>query len=798
MKFIILVFSFFLIIYQGKAQEVLVVDLKTGFPVDGVIIRSEKSGVLTNHDGKANLNVFSDKEILFFHHPSYETLRTDKIRISQRQFFVKLTEKPLAIEEVVVSVSRRPENRSEIPNRLILIGSENVMRYQPQTSADLLAVNGEVFIQKSQQGGGSPMIRGFSANRLLLVVDGIRMNNAIFRSGNLQNVVSLDANMIENTEVILGPGSVIYGSDAVGGVLSFNTFGPRLSTGNRGYSEHSIKTGYASANHAKTIHGRFAFGQQKWGFLLSGTFSDFDHLRMGKSGPDKYLRKEYVLPGFFAGKDSIVKNNNQREQLFSGYQQINLMSKFRYLPNPRTDINLGFHYSTTGDVPRYDRLIVYRNNSLRYGDWYYGPQQWMMFSGKIDQTTNFLLFNRFAFIIGYQRFAESRNDRNINSPMLYHRGETVDVNTTTIDFTKNISRKTVVSYGFEFARNKINSVGTVKNLLTSEVAPIGTRYPDGSVYHTYAAYLSGKINLTNNTILNSGIRFTVTHLDGKFDNRFYQLPFSEFSSNNQAVSGNIGLIWNPSGDWFVNLVASSGFRSPNIDDIAKVFDSEPGNVVVPNQALKPEYAYNLEARFTVPLRGKGKAEVSIFNTWLIDAMVRRPFSFNGQDSMLYNGLMSRVEALVNTDKARILGVSALLEYRIMSRIWFKNSFTLIRGEDSDGFALRHVPPAFGVSRLAYTNEKWNAEINASYNGTIPFSRLSPDERDKPYLYLLNENGNPFSPKWWTLNFVSVWNMTESVRISWGLENILNKRYRPYSSGIAAGGRSFILSGSINL
>jgi hemoglobin/transferrin/lactoferrin receptor protein len=797
MRFIILFFSYFFILYCIQAQDVTVTDYKTGAPIDGVIIRSEKSGVQTNQEGKAILDEFADREVLYFHHPSYEILRIDKVRISQRQYTIRLTEKPLAIDEVIVSVSRRSENQSEISNKLILIGNDNVLRFQPQTTADLLTVNGEVYIQKSQQGGGSPMIRGFSANRLLLVVDGIRMNNAIFRSGNLQNVISLDANMIENTEVILGPGSVIYGSDAVGGVLSFNTFRPKLSTGNRWFSEHLLKTGYASANQAKTIHGRFAFGQQKWGVLFSGTFSDFDHLRMGKNGPNEYLRKEYVIPDFFSGKDSIVKNKNPREQIFSGYQQVNLMTKFRYLPNPLTDINLGFHFSTTGNVPRYDRLIVYRNNTLRYGDWFYGPQQWMMFSGKLEQKINFLLFDKLTFIAGYQQFTESRNDRNINSPLLYHRGETVDAGTASIDFFKNFSGENVVSYGFEFVRNKISSVGTARNLITSEVTPLGARYPDGSVYQTYAAYMSGRANLAPRIILNSGFRFTETHLDGRFDNRFYQFPFTGFQSQNKAFNGNIGITWNPSGNWLVNLIAASGFRSPNIDDIAKVFDSEPGNVVVPNPSLKPEYAYNLEARISGNINGNGKVEVSIFNTWLIDAMVRRPYSFNGQDSILYNGVMSKVEALVNRDNARITGVSALFDYPILHRFWLKNSLTLIRGEDSDGYALRHVPPTFGVSRLVYVAKKWNAEVNATYNGKIPFSRLSPDERDKPYMYIPDEKGNPYSPRWWTLNFVSVWEINKYFKASCGLENILNKLYRPYSSGITAGGTSLNLSLSMD-
>src|SRR5690606_22275722 len=99
---------------------------------------------------------------------------------------------------------------------------------RPQTAADMLAGSGEVFVQKSQLGGGSPMIRGFATNRLLYAVDGVRMNTAIFRAGNLQNVINLDPFATESVEVIFGPGSVMYGRDAIGGVMSFQTLMPRL------------------------------------------------------------------------------------------------------------------------------------------------------------------------------------------------------------------------------------------------------------------------------------------------------------------------------------------------------------------------------------------------------------------------------------------------------------------------------------------------------------------------------------------------------------------------------------------
>ena len=138
-----------------------------------------------------------------------------------------LTEKTL--EGVVVSANKWEQKLNEVPNKIVKINKNDILRNNPQTSADLLGQSGNVFIQKSQLGGGSPMIRGFATNRVLLVADGVRMNNAIYRSGNLQNVISIDPLSTETAEVIFGPGTVIYGSDAIGGVMDFHTLQPRFS-----------------------------------------------------------------------------------------------------------------------------------------------------------------------------------------------------------------------------------------------------------------------------------------------------------------------------------------------------------------------------------------------------------------------------------------------------------------------------------------------------------------------------------------------------------------------------------------
>nr|MCU0385755.1 TonB-dependent receptor plug domain-containing protein [Flavihumibacter sp.] len=117
------------------------------------------------------------------------------------------TEKIQELGEVVISFNKWEQQLNEVPNKITKINRTQIQLQQPQTAADMLAQSGSVFIQKSQLGGGSPMIRGFATNRVLLVVDGVRMNNAIYRSGNLQNVISIDPLALEAAEVVFGPGS---------------------------------------------------------------------------------------------------------------------------------------------------------------------------------------------------------------------------------------------------------------------------------------------------------------------------------------------------------------------------------------------------------------------------------------------------------------------------------------------------------------------------------------------------------------------------------------------------------------
>jgi len=128
--------------------------------------------------------------------------------ITKNNSIIYLKPKVESLNQIVISASKFEQSKRDIPQTIVSMSAKEIALANPQTSADLLENTGHIYIQKSQLGGGSPMIRGFSTNRLLISVDGVRMNNAIFRGGNLQNIISIDPFAIQSTEVTLGAGSV--------------------------------------------------------------------------------------------------------------------------------------------------------------------------------------------------------------------------------------------------------------------------------------------------------------------------------------------------------------------------------------------------------------------------------------------------------------------------------------------------------------------------------------------------------------------------------------------------------------
>ncbi|MEO9871265.1 TonB-dependent receptor [Ekhidna sp.] len=789
-------FSFLLLLTLSFsfAQNVLIVDDATDKPVTDVFIYHENKEDIayTSEKGIADISSFP-KGLIFFQHPSYYQ---QSVAYLGSDLKIALKEKIMSFNEVVISANKWEQEEESVSQQIMTVSKKSIQFQNPQTSADLLANSGQVFVQKSQLGGGSPKIRGFSANSVLLVVDGVRMNNAIFRSGNLQNVINVDANALESSEVIFGPGSVIYGSDALGGVMDFHTIEPQWSSDNVMDVSANALARYSTAANERTGHLDFSLSKKKVTFFHSSSFTAFDDLKAGsnrKNGyQDEFKRNFYVQR--VDREDQLVSNSEVNLQKFSGYNLFNTISKIKFRLSKDIDIGYGFYYSTTSDIPRYDRLTLPLNSSsdsLEVAEWFYGPQKWMMHNLKVNYYNVNKLFDQARVTLAYQKFEESRNDRDFGDNRLRTRTEMVDMYSISLDFDKELNSSNLY-YGIDFFYNDVHSEGTRKNLDTDSISTVTPRYPDGgSEYTSFAVYGSFVNQLSDMITLNTGARLNTISVSGKTLNEDAgAFAANDFNLTNTAVNGSIGLVINTSNNDKFSYNLSSGFRSPNIDDVGKIFELDDNILIVPNENLKPEYTLSNEVsyqrksdRFLLHIVG--------FYSRLYDAIVRGEFDIpnsSASDSL-------EIRAQVNADQAEIYGGSILLKAEISSDLAIGNTITYTDGKDlSNNEPLRHTTPIFGRFTLSHRAKKIRSELFVDYNANygrkdIPSSEID----DKPHLY--TDSG---TPGWYTINIKSSFQVNKHLNMNIGVENILDSHYRPYSSGISAPGRNFIFALRANI
>ncbi|WP_124978801.1 TonB-dependent receptor plug domain-containing protein [Nonlabens xiamenensis] len=781
----------------SSAQTAVVKHADTNEVLPSVIVYNKDKSVsaITDFEGRVDLSGFDEEEKIYFQSMAFKTYVLTKRSIDDSLVIVYLQPSSERINPIVISASKFEQRKQDIPQKIISTKRKEILRNNPQTSADLLQQSGQVYIQKSQQGGGSPLIRGFSTNRLLITVDGVRMNNAIFRGGNLQNVISIDPLSVERTEVILGPGSVVYGSDAIGGVMNFYTLQPKFEADSTSFAGNALIR-YATANEENTAHLDFSYSSKKFATATSLSINSFGDLTMGSHGPDEYLRPQFVDRR--DGEDVLIDNPDPKRQVPTAYDQYNLLQKFRYRPNLRWEFDLGIIYSATSDFSRYDALTRFRESgNPREAQWYYGPQKWLLTHLKATHRGNGRWYDKAVFTQAYQRFTESRNNRSFMDSELFQNKEQVDVISSSLDFERRNRENNVLFYGAEFLHNRVDSRGSVFDIETEQRAPAASRYPDGASWRSLAGYASYQWRVLNNLTLQSGLRYNHIWIDAQFNDGFFDFPFDEATVNTGALTGAFGATYRPEPGWEFRANLSTAFRAPNIDDIGKIFDPAPETVVVPNPDLESEYSYNTEIGIKKRFNDKLSVEVAGYHTYLKDALVLRDFELNGQDMIQYQGEISQVQAIQNGEEARIYGIELAMRYELTDQLEIYGHYTHLDGtqEEADGseVAVRHVAPDFGDAHVVYKGQRFKLDAFTVFNGQFDFDELAPSQQSRPYLYALDADGNPFSPRWYTLNLRSQYSFSDHLSAVATLENITDQRYRTYSSGIAAAGRNLILA-----
>lgn len=792
-------------------QKITVIDDEKGFPIKGANIYNKGLTVstITNDDGTADISDFLSQDVIIISHISYSIINTSKTKLKKNKHIVRLVKVTAHLDEVILSVFKNKEKATRIAEQTIALTKEDIFKESPQTTADLLASVPGIKVQKSQFGGGSPVLRGMESNRVLLVVDGVRMNNAIYRKGHLQNSITISPSLLERTEIVFGPSSVIYGSDALGGVIHYYTRIPKISEKPIIKSEFFSRFGTVNQEVTTNVSAELSF--KKWASFTSVTYSDFGDLQMGKKRSHGFANwglvshfSENIDPNYFVNP---TVNSNPNMQKNTGFDQKDILQKFYILLSKKTDITVNLQHSTSSNIPRFDKLTELTSGSLKFSEWYYGPQERFLASSQLSINPGKGWLDKGIFTFAYQNIKESRVQRKFGSLERLYRNEEVDVYSINGDFTVPLTKdkNRNFSYGFEITHNDVSSTPKGKKISVSSNKVLGfvndfnvqSRFPDGgSSYMSSAAYVDYRQDLSSKTTLNTGVRLTNTTLKARWiDQSFIALPQTEIKLKNSALTATFGYVFKPTTNWKINSVISSGFRSPNLDDVGKVREKS-GKVTVPNINLKPEFAYNAEIGVQRFFNDK-RFSVG-FNTYytVLDNYITREADGT---TILYDGDLGDVVKNTNKGSAFITGYTVNYQGKINQQ-WKTSGFvTYTKGRTYDtDEPLSSIPPLFGKFEATYRKDKIELSVNYRFNTkkSIKNYNLSEGIDNHEQTPIINPTATQDvdryygTPSWSTFGLNGRYIVSQKFTLQGSLSNIFDEHYKEFASGISAPGRSF--------
>ena len=784
------------IISQGYSQSITVIDAFTQRPLQNVVVISEDEQryCSSNEKGQFDMDLFDSNDLLTFQLMGYETRQLTIPAIIERKNIVSLFFDEKQLDEIVLSVARTAAQSKKIAEKVSIINKSKIEQNTPSTGANLLLLSPGIRLQESQAGGGSPVLRGFEANRVLLVVDGIRMNNAIYRSGHLQNAITVDPLSVDRVEVIFGSSAVGYGSDALGGVVHYYTKTPRINNPKTFTNRFSSQLN--SAREAVNYHFESEASFKKWASLTSISYATFGNITMGKNRSHGY--EQWGLIPLYSENNSLTYfaqpsiNLTPNKQLNTGYSQLDLLQKLVFNLPRENQLIVNIQWSNSSDIPRFDKLNEYREGTLRFAEWNYGPQKRLLFSPKLKLFPQKRLLYKGTLTGGVQSVQESRIVRRFNSMNRETQQEDVAVFSINGDFEMQKKSRSSFSYGFEIVKNKIKSTAFSQSLQVEQNRIIGlgekqlipTRYPsDGSSYLSAALYGNLRLTLNAKTSLSMGGRFTNTQLEAQWNEQaLIDSSLGRVMNKNSAFTGSVSLAYRPSKAWKFNLLLSSGFRSPNIDDLGKIREDN-GILLIPNPSLKPEYVSNIDGGIAFaddlfPLQ----VNFRFYRTHLNDYIGRNFYpiltssSIESYPSIELSDEILFTQANINLGNATIYGLSLEGTLKISESL-NANGMIAFTEADNNPFIgpLPSILPYFGRLELAYKNDKLSLLLRNRFNsskhpGTFSFGGEDGLE-ETPVIG--NQQGVTIyagSPKWATYSLLANYQIFDQLRLNFAVEN----------------------------
>ncbi|RIH65302.1 TonB-dependent receptor [Mariniphaga sediminis] len=716
------------IILNGDTQE----------PVShaNISVKNSTMGTVSNDSGFFSIDVLDTGKIslriscLGFETQEKEVTSCKNQKIRLRPVSVQLN------KSIVVTASRNELLSFQTPDAVSVITPQELKINAPRSMADALSGVTGVWMQKTNHGGGSPFVRGLTGNQTLLLIDGIRLNNATFRYGPNQYFNTIDIFSVDHVEVIRGKGSVLYGSDALGGVINVLTRSPEYAPGK------------------PRLGGRGKVKYMNKGMEESGLGElSFESKNIAVSGNVNYKN----FGDIFAGGDLGYERP-------SGYDEtgVTLKAKMRFHSN--WQITSAYQYLIQNDVGRYDQVA--QRGYLLYS---FDPQIHRLAYAKIEHFSENPWLKKMKLTVSNQYSDETRKKQKENSATFTMENDVVKTNGLSLESYSAFSRIWEAVSGAEFYSDNVESGKTETNTQTGEKNTCRGLYPDNSSMLSFAAFTQHTLKLKKFHV-NFGGRFNTFRIHSTDD------EFGKVIIKPNSLVGNISLQYFTSPEQQFILSTHSAFRAPNINDISSfgLFDY---GIEIPSIDLSPEKAFTIEGGYKKSSERFSMA-VNAFSTRLKDQIERVEATYMGSEYI--DG--DRVYKKENIARSNISGIEFESGFKLNRQFSFVNNLTWLYGKNlEDDTPMRRIPPLNGKLALQYHKSAIFGEMEFLF--AAKQDRLSGGDIDD---HRIPKEG---TPGWKVLNLKAGY-LWKKFSVNGGLQNIFNQAYRTHGSGIDSYGRSF--------
>jgi len=646
-----------------------------------------------------------------------------------------MVDSSFTLEELVVTAQRRAKPRLASPEAIEVLYQKHLQSRQMRTAPEAIALMPGVYVQKTNHGGGSPILRGLTGNQILLLMDGIRLNNATYRYGPNQYFNTIDLFSLEKIEVLRGTGSVQYGSDALGGVVQ--AFSRELS-----FSEKPA---------------------------LGGAL----HFRGATQGMEETVRAELhhstkrtAIGGGLSWRNfgDLVGGQSTGRQTPSGYREFDLDFKGRIALSKSTTLTLLHQSVRQNKVPVFHKIQL-ENFAVNQFD----PQRRNLTYGRLEHSINKGFWRSVSLTGSYQSSEEGRISRKFGSSLLRLEKDQVQTLGANVQITNTFGKSWTSNSGVEIYQDLIGSTRSDTDLATGQSTAKRGLYPNHSRMLNLAVFSLQEWDF-NRWYFNAGLRWNTFKIQVQEE----AIGLAQLSPS--ALVGNVAVSYKIGGQANLFCSVNTGFRAPNMDDLSSLgivdFRFE-----TPNYALRPERSTQFQIGY------KWKKNRLLWEAYLYRNELRNLITRIRQDTQTVQGYPLYQKE--NSVEGYIQGIETNGTYAITQYWSAQGSITYTRGQNvSEHEPMRRIPPVFGRFALNYTPKNWSFEVELLASGKQ--DRLAKGD--------IEDNRIPIggTPGWQVLNLHAgcAWRLL-NFRIS--TLNLFNKDYRTHGSGLNGVGRSLFVT-----